>query len=188
MQMQVKPSIKPLINSHAPKGEEARVDAVFSAVQQKFGFVPAALKLYGVSPSLLESFVGNIGYYMSGERIPPSLMTMIRYLVSSDANCHFCIDMNEGFLTSMGFDLNAIRAARSNHEAAPVPAKEKPLLMIALKSVNTPDKVDSQDIQSAKAQGWTDRDIFEAVSQAASNRALNYVLRTFKVETQDSFA
>ena len=188
MQTQLRQIVTPLLNPQAPHGEEARVDAVFDAIQKHLGFVPDALRLYSFSPPLLESFVGNVSYFNSGERLPPSLMAMIRYLVSWEAKCHFCIDMNEGFLTNMGLDLDAVRAARGKPDAAPIPAKEKPLLMIALKAVNDPDSVAEEDIQAARAQGWTERDIFDVVAQAASNRAFNYVLRTFNVESQGAFA
>jgi len=188
MQTQVRLNDKPLIIPQAPAGEEGRVDAVFGAIKQHIGFIPDGLRLYSFSPPLLESFVGNVSYFNSGERLAPSLMAMIRYLVSWESKCHFCIDMNEGFLTNMGLDLDAIRAARSNPEAAPIPAKEKPLLMLALKSVSDPASVNEADIQAAKAQGWTDRDIFDVVAQAASNRAFSYVLRTFNVESQGAFA
>lgn len=188
MQNQVSQHAKPLIIPQAPAGEEGRVEAVFNAVKQRLGFVPDGLRLYSFSPVLLETFVGNISYFNSGERIAPSLMAMIRYLVSWESKCQFCIDMNEGFLTNMGLNLDSIRAARSNPDIAPIPAKEKPLLSIALKSVNNPESVNAKDIQAAKAQGWTDRDIFDVVAQAASNRAFNYVLRTFNVESQGAFA
>lgn len=187
-QTQARHNDKPLIIPRAPMGEEARVDAVLGAVKQHIGFVPDGLRLYSFSPALLESFVGNISYFNSGERLTPSLMAMIRYLVSWQSQCHFCIDMNEGFLTNMGVDLDAIRAARDNPTAAPLPAKEMPLLMLALKSVNDPESVNEKDIQAAKAQGWADRDIFDVVAQAASNRAFSYVLRTFNVESQGAFA
>lgn len=187
-QTQSRHNDKPLIIPQVPMGDEARVDAVFGAVKQHIGFVPDGLRLYSFSPALLENFVGNISYFNSGERLTPSLMAMIRYLVSWESKCHFCIDMNEGFLTNMGLDLASIRAARDNPSAAPLPAKEMPLLMIALKSVNDPESVNERDIQAAKAQGWTDRDIFDVVAQAASNRAFSYVLRTFNVESQGAFA
>lgn len=188
MQTQVRQHDKPLLIPQAPMGEESRVDAVFGAIKQHIGFVPDGLRLYSFSPPLLETFVGNISYFNSGERLTPSLMAMIRYLVSWESKCHFCIDMNEGFLTSMGLELDAIRAARNHPDLAPLPAKEKPLLMLALKSVNDPEGVNEKDIQAAKAQGWTDRDIFDVVAQAASNRAFSYVLRTFNVEAQGAFS
>lgn len=188
MQTQARLNDKPLIIPQIPAGEEGRVEAVFGAVKQHIGFIPDGLRLYSFSPPLLESFIGNVSYFNSGERLTPSLMAMIRYLVSWEAKCHFCIDMNEGFLTNMGLELAAIRAARNNPDAAPIAAKEKPLLMLALKSVNDPESVNDKDIQAAKAQGWSERDIFDVVAQAASNRAFNYVLRTFNVESQGAFA
>ena len=188
MQTQLRHNDKPLLIPQAPAGEEGRVDAVFGAIKQHIGFVTDGLRLYSFSPALLENFVGNISYFNSGERLTPSLMAMIRYLVSWESKCHFCIDMNEGFLTNMGLDLDAIRAARNTPEIAPLPEKEKPLLRIALKSVNDPEGVNDKDIQAAKAQGWSDRDIFDVVAQAASNRAFSYVLCTFNVETQGAFS
>lgn len=179
---------KPLITPRAPAGEEARVDAVLGAVQKHLGFIPDALRMFSFSPVLMENFVGNISYFNSGERIAPSLMAMIRYLVSWESKCTFCIDMNEGFLTNMGLQLDDIRAARSNPDKAPVSAKEKTLLMIALNSVFNPDSVSEKDVQAAKAQGWSERDIFDAVAQATSNRALSSILRTFKVEAQGVLA
>lgn len=188
MQNQAMQHEKPLMIPQVPAGEEGRVDAVFSAVKQHLGFIPDGLRLYSFSPALLETFVGNVSYFNSGERLAPSLMAMIRYLVSWESKCSFCIDMNEGFLTSMGLDLDAVRAARNNPDIAPIPPKEKPLLSIALKSVNNPEGVNAADIRAAKAQGWSDRDIFDVVAQAASNRAFSYVLRTFKVDSQGAFA
>lgn len=171
-----------------PAGEEVRVAATLGAIEQHLGFIPDALRLYSFSPPLLENFVANVGYFNSGERLSPSLMAMIRYLVSSDAKCTFCIDLNEGFLTNMGVDLEKVRAARANPDAAPIAEKEKPLLKIALKAVTDPESVSHTDIAAARAQGWSDRDIFDAVAQAASNRALNYVLRAFKVDHQGVYS
>lgn len=179
---------RPLLTPQAPAGEEARVAATLEAIEQRIGFVPDGLRLFGISPPLLESYVSNIGYFNSGERLSPVLMTMIRYLVSSGAKCSFCIDLNEGLLSNMGLDVDRVRAARSDIDAAPVAEKEKPLLRLAIKSVTNPEGVGQADLDAARRQGWNDRDIFDAVAQAASNRAFNYVMRTFKVEHQGAFA
>lgn len=178
---------QPLITPIPPAGEEARVAGVLNAVQEKLGFVPDGIKIYGISPPLLETFIGNIAYFRGGTRLSPVLTTSIRYLVSSESGCTFCIDMNEGFLTSMGYDLESVRQARSNPDLAPVSEKERPLLKLALKAINAPEEVGAGDLEHARKQGWTDRDIFDAVAQAASNKALNYLLRTFKVEHQGAF-
>jgi alkylhydroperoxidase family enzyme len=179
---------KPLLDPVPPQGQEARVEAVFDAVKQHIGFVPDALRLYSFSPPLLENFVGNISYFNSGERLAPSLMAMIRYIISNAAQCSFCIDLNEGFLTNMGLDLDTVRKARANPDLAPLPEREKTLLKIAVNAIDHPDRVGAAEIQAAKGQGWSERDIFDVVVQAANNRALNHVLRALKVEAQGAFA
>lgn len=178
----------PLITPTPPIGEEDRVAGVLGAIQEHIGFVPDGLRLYSFSPPLLEAFVGNISYFRSDETLPPVLLTMIRYLVSWQNECNFCIDMNEGFLANMGVDLDAVRAARTNPDVAPLEDNEKPLLKLALKAVNTPQDVNQADIDAVRAQGWSERNIFDAVVQAASNRAFNIVLKTFNVEQQGVFA
>ncbi|MBI1424212.1 MAG: hypothetical protein GC149_12140 [Gammaproteobacteria bacterium] len=178
----------PLLFPAVPKEDEQRVSAIFHAIEQRLGFIPDALRLYSISPALLENFVANISYFNGGgSNLPGELTAMIRYLVSWQAGCRFCVDMNESFLLSFGKDLDSIRAARNNPAAAPLSDKNKVLLKLALKSVNSPEFVSEQDLDEAKAQGWQERDLFDAVVQAANNRALNTILRTFKVDHQGSF-
>ena len=181
-------SERPLLTPQPPTGEEGRVAAVLDGFEQHLGFVPDGLRLYSLSPPLLESFAANVSYFNSGERLSPVLMAMIRYLGSWKAKCQFCIELNEGFLSNMGVDLDQVRAARSDPEAAPVEARELPLLRLALKSIREAERVTPDDLEAARAEGWTDRDLFDVVVQAANNRAFNYVLRTFGVEHQGAFA
>ena len=88
----------------------------------------------------------------------------------------------------MGIDLDSIRASRNNPDAAPFDEKQKALLKLAIKSVNSPEDVSKIDLDEMRRWGWSDRSIFDAVVQAANNRAFNYVLRTFNIEHQGSLA
>lgn len=176
-----------LINPAPPLDEQANVEAIFQQMEEHLGFVPDGLRLYGISPPLLQSFVGAVGYFREGSSLPPLLTTMIRYLVSDTANCQFCVDLNEGFLASMGVDLDAARAAREDINLAPVSAKELALLKLATRSVDLAEQVVAGEIEAVRSVGWNDREIFDAVAQAASNRAFNHVLKTFGVEQQGAF-
>lgn len=182
------PQQEALITPTPPAGEEERVAAMLEKIEEHLGFVPDGLKLYSMSPPLLETFIGNVGYFaMGGTALPPELTTMIRYLVSWRASCQFCIDMNEGFLDNMGVNLDQVREARDNPDKAPLQDKEKTLLKLALKSVHVDEEVTRTDMDNAHSQGWGDREIFDAVVQAANVRAFNHVLRTFNIEHQGVF-
>lgn len=177
-----------LINPLPPADDIDKVNSIFEHVQEALGFVPDAVKLLGISPPLLETFVGNVGYFMGHPKLRAELLAMIRYLVSADANCKFCIDFNEGFLVNMGLDHDQVRAAREDPDKAPLPDNEKKLLKLALMAVSNPDSISQADINSANNLGWTDRDIFDAIAQASNNRALNYQLKSFNVTHQGVFA
>ena len=182
------PSSAPLIYPQIPVGEEERVNRILSNFEQHLGFIPDGLRLYSISPPLLETFAGNIGYFnMGGTELPPVLTAMIRYQISWNAHCSYCIDLNEGFLTNLGMDLDDIRASRDNPDAAAISEREKTLLKLAIKSAESPEKVTEVDVDAARKQGWSDRAIFDAVVQATSNRAFNNILCTFNIEHQGAF-
>ena len=76
---------KALLDPTPPEGEEKRVNAVFEMAKEMIGYVPAGMRLYGISPPLLETFAGSVGYFRNGTTLSPVLTTMIRYLVSERA-------------------------------------------------------------------------------------------------------
>lgn len=178
-----------LIYPQVPSGEEDKVKAIFEGVEKHLGFVPDGLRLLSISPPLLETMMGNIGYFnMGGTQLSPILTAMIRYQISSNAGCSFCIDLNEGFLTNLGLDLDEVRASSNKPEAAPLNEKEKALLLFAVKSIQNPNDIDEVEMAKVKKQGWEDREIFDAVAQAASNKAFNFILKTFNVTHQGIYS
>ncbi len=178
----------PLLNPTPPADDKARVDGILNAVAASLGFVPDGLRLYSISPPLLENFVAGVGYFREHPTLRQELLAMIRYLGSSRANCRFCIDLNEGFLSAMGLDLDAIRAARENPAAAPLEPNEIPLLLLALKALDDAASVDEADLDTARTAGWNDQELFDVVTLAANNRAFNIVLKTFNIEHQGALA
>lgn len=68
--------------------------------------------------------VGTVRYFRDGTALSAELTAIIRYLVSERAGCRFCIDLNEGFLSDMGVDLDRVRAARIDVTQAPVAEPE----------------------------------------------------------------
>ncbi|WP_419622797.1 hypothetical protein [Thiolapillus sp.] len=54
-----------LVNPVIPESDQELVSNIFGGVEELLGFVPAGLRLYGISPPLLQSFVGSVGYFTS---------------------------------------------------------------------------------------------------------------------------
>lgn len=177
-----------LITPTVPSEDTEKVNSIFAMIEEHLGYVPDGLRLYGISPPLLEAFVGNVGYFMAHQTLSQELLAMIRFLVSSDAGCSFCINFNSGILLNAGKTQDELDAARKNADNAPLADNEKILLKIALAAINHPENVTRDDIQAGLNQGFSERDIFDAVAIAANNKAFTHVLRTFKIEQQGTFA
>lgn len=180
--------VRPLLQPVPPAEDAGRVDAIFAGIKERFGFVPDGLRLYSLSPALLENFLANVGYFMAHQRLSQKLLGMIRYLGSARVECAFCIDFNEAYLAQLGADLDQVRAARSDITRAPVEPGELPLLRLAMKGLEAPEAVGEADLAAARAHGWTDRDLFDVVAIAAHNRFFTTLLKTFKVEHQGAYA
>ena len=178
-----------LIYPQVPTGEEDKVNAIFQSIEERLGFVPDGLRLLSISPPLLETMMGNIGYFnMGGTQLSPILTAMIRYQISSNAGCNFCIDLNEGFLTNLGLNIDEVRAAKNKPESAPLNEKDKALLVFAVKAIQNPNDIDESEMTKIRNQGWKDREIFDAVAQAASNKSFNLILKTFNVTHQGIYS
>jgi len=178
----------PLLQPTPPAADKDRVAAIFHSIEQRTGSVPDGLRLYGLSPHLLETFVSSVGYFLEHPTLSHRLLGFIRYVASDQVNCKFCIDYNQAFLLGLGVELEEIEATRDNIDAAPLDEREKVLLTLALKAANNPEAVDSGDVAAAHAHGWSDRDIFDVVALVATNRSFTTMLKTFNVDSQGVFA
>lgn len=67
---------------------------------------------------------------------------------------------------------------------APLNENEKALLSFTMKSLNEPENITREDLQTVRDRGFTDRNIFDAVVAAVNNRAFTTVLKTFDVIRQ----
>ncbi len=177
-----------LITSTLSRDEQTQVDAMLAAVEERMGFVPDGLKLYSVSPPLLEAFLGNVGYFMAHPSFRQEFLAMVRYLVASKSECNFCIDFNEAILGNLGVDIGAVHAARDNPDMAPLNDREKTLLKHVLATLNDPAYQTRTSLESLKQTGWTEREIFEALLVGSNNRSFSTMLKAFDVESQGAFA
>ena len=181
--------MKALINPQPPVGNEEKVAGILKHVEANMGLVPDGIRMFGVSPVLLESMMGNVAYFMGHEELRQDLLWTIRYLNSEEVKCDFCISFTAGMLmNNLGKTAEDLQAAKENPDNAPLTDNEKVLLKIALASCDNPEGVSGDDIQKARDVGYSEQNIFDAVAAAVNNRAFTYLLRTFKVhEIQGSF-
>lgn len=172
-----------LIQIVSPNKAESKVKEIYSQIEQAFGSIPNALKIYSSSPDLLGRHWQEIGYYMQHPTLSFNLLAMIRMLISEKTKCEYCVGFNESMLVNMGgLTVEQVAAIKHNPQEAPISDKDKAMLLFVLKATMASLSVTADDIASLKAQGWNDGDILDGLSHGASMLAGDTILNAMKVE------
>ena len=138
---------------------------IYGPMQQRMGLVPSPLQLYSASPGLLSAFGPIRDYFMNHPTLSQALMALIRMLVAEEMGYNYCISLNRTILVKMGLtDDDAVAAIMADPTKAPIPEKEKAMLLLVLKICTKPDEVAASDVQKLRDLGWTDGDIMDAAN------------------------
>lgn len=172
-----------LVATIKPQDATGKVAEIYGQMQQAIGRVPNAFQLYSTSPAVLENQWANTGYYFQHATLGLPLLASIRMLVSQANDCEYCIGFNEALLIQRaGFTPEQTAAIKRNPADAPLPDKDKAMLLFVLKATRTPKEVTSADVNALRQIGWSDRDILDAVNHGARNVAVDILFNTFKIE------
>ncbi|MDA8247376.1 hypothetical protein [Acidithiobacillus sp.] len=165
----------------APQEAQGELAEIYGEIEKAFGGVPEGLQLFGVSPTLLRSQWRNLGYFSQHPHLSANFLALLRYILSEDGKCQFCIGFNEALLLNAGFSKEAIASARRDPAHGPLSEQENALLNYVLKAVRDPHSVSEADAARLRDLGWTDQDLFDAVAHGAQHHAVDILFETFRV-------
>jgi alkylhydroperoxidase family enzyme len=172
-----------LLKTVPPASATGEVAAIYTQMAQAWGNVPSVMQVWSASPFLLKQQWEFIGYSMQHPSLSFALLACVRMLVSQAGRCDYCIEMNAGLLVNMGgWTPEQVAATRADYQASPLPEREKLLLGLVLKAVRDAHSVTAQDLDAARAAGWSDGDILDAVAHGARMAASDIIINAFKVE------
>lgn len=172
-----------LLSTVSPDAAQGKVAEVYRNIHKVFGRVPNGMQAYSPSAALLEQQWGALDYYLQHPHLSFTLLAAIRMLVSQENNCDYCIGMNAGLLINMaGWTVEQVTATKRDANAAPLPAKEKAMLLFVLKTVNERARITRSDIDNLIQLGWDETDVLDAVAQGARNVAVDIIFNTFQIE------
>ncbi len=172
-----------IIASVAPEKSAGLVGQIYEQMQQAFGRIPNAFRLFSISPAVMENQWQNNRYYFQHPTLGFPLLASIRMLVSQENECEYCIGMNAALLIQhAGFTPDQIAAMKRDASAAPLEARDKAMLLFVLKATGAPKTVERADVDALHALGWSDGEIFDAVNHGARNVAVDILFNAFKIE------
>ncbi len=171
-----------IIKTVNPNEATGAVAEIYEHFKSKFGFVPNAFQVTSSSEFLLSQQVKFLGYYMQHPTINFHLQAFIRMLVSVTHHCEYCVNMNTGLLMQSGITFEQIAAAKENPNNAPLPEKDKAMLLFVLKVVHNSNNIESSDLEQLRSIGWQDSEILEATFHGTSQIGTDMIFNAFKVE------
>jgi uncharacterized peroxidase-related enzyme len=171
-----------LLNIPAEETATEDVKAVYAEINEAWGIVPEPLKALSLNPKILRNqweFYKIVG---ANENFEPKMTTMMRYLISEQYECEFCIGFNKGMLINM-FNVSEkeIEAMQKNPVTVELEKKQKNMLLFMLKSTSKPHNVSKDDIDELKKLGWSEKDIMEGAKEAMDMVATSLFIDTFKI-------
>jgi len=172
-----------LLNTVSPENAQGTVADVYNEIYSTWKMVPNPIQLFSVSPEILKNQWEKFKYFDTQEIPSAKLNTMIRFLVSEEAKCDYCIGFNAGMLVNMfEMSMEQVEQLKSDPATANLDEKEKALLLFVLKAVDHAHDVTENDVQNLRNLGLTDKQIFDGVNSGATMRAGNILFDTFKVD------
>ena len=171
-----------LLKTVKPGEATGDVKSAYDQMQAAAGLVPLPMQMYSVSPTHLKGVMQSMGYYMNHPNLDAVLLAQIRLMAAERCDHPFCVEFNSSMLKNFA-GLNDQQIADFMNDPTSIAAteKDKALLRFVTKAMKDPDSTNVGDIEQLKGLGWTDQDIFDAMSMAANMVTSSILFRTFKI-------
>ena len=132
---------------------------------EKIGFVPNVLRAYLFDLGKFDAFVAMYNDLMLGESGLSKLdREMIAVVVSSVNRCWYCQVAHGAAVRELSGDPALGEAMVMNYRAAVLDARTRAMLDFATLVTEASAKVEEADRETLRAQGFSDRDIFDIIA------------------------
>ncbi|TKK91357.1 peroxidase-related enzyme [Herbidospora galbida] len=164
----------PIVTEAAATGDVAEL---YGEIRDHFGLglVPDVFKLVSTRSRFLKVFWDGYRSVFDEGELSRDVKELIAAFVAREVSCHYCVDAHTLFLDLLGADA-ALKASLSVAEVEqmdlPEPVRE--LLRLAKRITDESHRVTEADFAKARACGWSDAQILEALWTACQ---FNWVTR-----------
>lgn len=145
-----------------------QLEAYFAKCQEKLGFVPNVLKAYAFDSAKLQAFIDMADNLMLADSGLTKLeREMIAVVVSSINHCHYCLTAHGAAVRQRGKSAMLGDLMVHNFRAADLPRRQRQMLEFAAKLTEHPERMEESDRAALRAEGFTDRDIWDIAAVAS---------------------
>jgi RNA polymerase sigma-70 factor (ECF subfamily) len=136
----------------------------FAFMLERFGFIPNLFRAQTLRPDVIEAEAGMVCNVLLPEDILSRRQKEFIFLVASAANLNtYCVAVHCEMLRAMGVPMEESDQIAIDHHHADLSGANKALLDFALKLTVRPFEFHSDDIDSLRRHGFSEKHILEAV-------------------------
>ena len=160
----------------------------FDICVEKLGFVPNVLRAYAFDIAKLNAFSAMYNDLMLG----PSALTklereMIAVVVSAHNRCFYCLVAHGQAVRQLSGDPMLGERLVMNWRSADLPPRQRAMLAFAEKLTRASAEVEERDRAALRAEGFSDRDIWDIASVAAFFNMTNRVASATAMEPNPEY-
>ena len=141
---------------------------LFGKCQEKLGLIPNVLRAYSFAPEKLRAFNGLYNDLMLADSGLSKLeREMIAVVVSSINHCFYCLTAHGAAVRALSGDPALGELLVSNYRAARLSSRHRAMLDFAALMTAEPEKITESERGVLRAEGFSDRDIWDLAAVAA---------------------
>ncbi|HYH29637.1 MAG TPA: carboxymuconolactone decarboxylase family protein [Pseudonocardia sp.] len=156
-----------------------------TAVEQRFGFLPAAVARLAESPELLDGFLRTSGLFEATTLDPLAREVLVMTIATRNA-CHLCVAMHTGTLRGLGADEDLVAALQSGSPLAD--PRLDALRVFVLDVLATAGGVPDEAVRAFLAHGYTLRNALEVVLGIGAYTLSTFANRLTSAPVDEQFA
>jgi uncharacterized peroxidase-related enzyme len=154
-----------LVGEEEAAGEIAEI---FDDIRRELGspYVGTAYQIAALSPAVLTSAWRMYSSYMQRATLPPALLFMIHYTISSAKKCQYCSTGFKHACRSVGVDEEMLEALISDLDSVN-PRRVQEIIKFAVQCALHPQSLTEADYDRLRDQGVSDEELVEIIGWAA---------------------
>ncbi|WP_299884109.1 carboxymuconolactone decarboxylase family protein [uncultured Lacinutrix sp.] len=154
-----------------PETTTGKSKELFNAVQNKLGFIPNLIKVFGNSPATLQTYL-SLGELTASGEFTNKYREQLALAIAESNACNYCLSAH----TAIG-KMNGLTDEQTQQSRQGFANEEKAQAGLQFAKLVTENRgqVSTEAINDVKTAGFNDGEILEIVLNVVSNTLTNYV-------------
>ncbi len=160
----------------------------FAVCEEKLGLVPNVLRAYAFDAAKLDAFSAMYNDLMlGGSGLTKLEREMIAVVVSAVNRCFYCLTAHGAAVRQLSGDPKLGEMLVMNWRVADLPPRQRAMLAFAEKMTRASAQIEEFDRDGLRAQGFSDRDIWDIASVAAFFNMTNRLASATDMRPNDEY-